>query len=268
MPGAADLFHVDAFASGPLRGNPAAVCLLGGPREAGWMQALAAEMNLSETAFVAPSGPDGIGLRWFTPKVEVDLCGHATLASAHVLWETGRLEAATPARFITRSGPLTARRRADGWIEMDFPARDNAALEPPEGLIEALGIQPVTVRRTGERDVLVEALDAATVRAVAPDFGLLARIEARGVIVTARGDDGEHDFVSRFFAPAVGVPEDPVTGSAHCALGPYWGRRLKKDRLRAHQASERGGVVEVELRGDRVLLAGQAVTVVEGRLRI
>ncbi|HVS13015.1 MAG TPA: PhzF family phenazine biosynthesis protein [Thermoanaerobaculia bacterium] len=272
MPETADLFHVDAFADGPLRGNPAAVCLLARERDAWWMQALAAEMNLSETAFVAPAGgvaaADEIGLRWFTPKVEVALCGHATLASAHVLWESGRRDADRPIRFATRSGPLVVSRRDDGWIEMDFPARGTSALEPPEGLIEALGIQPVAVRRTSESDVLVEAFDAETVRALQPDLGLLARLEARGIVVTARADDGEHDFVSRFFAPAVGVPEDPVTGSAHCALGPYWGKRLGKDRLRAYQASERGGVVEVTLRGDRVLLGGQAVTVVEGRLRI
>jgi PhzF family phenazine biosynthesis protein len=285
---------VDAFAEGPFRGNPAAVCLLASDADPAWMQSVAAEMNLSETAFVRIGGGAGadrgrsvesvesaenrgatIGLRWFTPKTEVALCGHATLASAHVLWESGRLGAGDAARFTTRSGVLTARRRDDGWIEMDFPARDPVAAQPPEGLIEALGVQPASVHRSGEGDYLVELVDADAVRAVEPDLAALGRIEARGVIVTARAgagagdDDGEDlDFVSRFFAPAVGVPEDPVTGSAHCALAPFWSRRLRKDHLRAYQASARGGIVEVTVRGDRVGLAGRAVTVWEGRLRV
>lgn len=255
-------FHVDAFAAAPFRGNPAAVCLLARPRPATWMRAVAAEMNLSETAFVSPRA-GGFGLRWFTPRVEVDLCGHATLASAHVLWQEGLAPAAARLRFHTRSGVLTAARRGGG-IELDFPARIARPAPPPAGLRRALGAPARAVLRNQD-DWLVELRDRRAVVELAPDLAALRALPARGVIVTARAR-GEHDFVSRFFAPAVGVDEDPVTGSAHCALGPYWAAKLGRTTLRGLQASARGGVVEVEVAGDRALLRGAAVTVLRGEL--
>jgi predicted PhzF superfamily epimerase YddE/YHI9 len=215
------------------------------------------------TAFLAPR-PDGHDLRWFTPTVEVDLCGHATLASAHVLWETGRLDGERAAGFHTRSGLLTCARRGD-WIEMDFPAAPAAPIEPPPGLVGALGVAARWVGRNGF-DVLVEVASEDDVRALTPDLGQLRRLDARGVIVTSRSSAGGHDFVSRFFAPAIGLDEDAVSGSTHCCLGPHWGARLGKTELVGHQASARGGTVRVRLMGDRVRLAGQAVTVVRGAL--
>ena len=259
------LFGVDAFTEAPFRGNPAAVCLLDGPREDDWMQSVAAEMNLSETAFVRPDG-DGFRLRWFTPAVEVDLCGHATLASAHVLWAEGRVSAADAIRFHTRSGVLTVVRRDDG-IEMDFPATPPEPALPPSGLLAALnlGLAGRLVCRT-RFDYLVEADGEAAVRQARPDFRALRDVEARGVIVTARSDDPAYDFVSRFFAPASGVDEDPVTGSAHCALAPFWAKRLGRAALVGRQVSARGGVVRVEVKGDRVGLGGKAVTAWRGEL--
>jgi len=228
------------------------------------MQSVAAEMNLAETAFLVRQG-DAFELRWFTPAVEVDLCGHATLASAHMLWQDGHLAPDAEARFDTRSGRLTARRAGD-WIEMDFPAEPAHADPPPPGLLDALG---VTAAWTGHRPRLgyrlVEVADEETVRRTAPDFRALARA-ARGVIVTARASSGEADFVSRFFAPAMGVDEDPVTGSAHCVLAPYWAGQLGKSELTGYQASARGGVVRVRTASDRVMLGGQAVTVMRGEL--
>lgn len=262
--------QVDAFADRPFAGNPAAVCVLPGPVADAWMQDVAAEMNLAETAFLLPEAGGGYNLRWFTPAVEVDLCGHATLASAHVLWETGRLGPAEVARFSTRSGELTATPGADGWITLDFPAQPIA--DAPVGMVEAaagalgLGISDFVAARTGGADLLVEVASEAVVRRVRPDFGRLGAVEARGVIVTARSDRPEFDFVSRFFGPRVGVDEDPVTGSAHCALGPYWAAKLGKSKLVGSQASRRGGVVRVELVGHRALLGGRAVTVLRGEL--
>jgi PhzF family phenazine biosynthesis protein len=253
----------DAFTAAPFAGNPAAVCLLPAPREDAWMQAVAREMNLAETAFLLRRG-DEFGLRWFTPAVEVDLCGHATLASAHVLWEEGHLDRTAEARFHTRSGLLTARRDGD-WITLDFPATPPAPCEPPPELGRALGAPSRLVLKT-PFDYLVELESEAAVKAVTPDLGALARLRGRGVIVTSRAARPGFDFVSRFFAPAAGVPEDPVTGSAHCALGPLWGERLGKSSLVGYQASQRGGVVRVTLAGDRVLLAGQAVTVLRAEL--
>ena len=257
------LIHVDAFTAQPFAGNPAAVCLLDGPREAEWMQALAAELNLPETAFVTAE-PDGFGLRWFTPTIEVDLCGHATLATAHVLWQERRLAPEATARFHTRSGVLTAARRGD-WIELDFPAEPAVATEPPPSLAAALG---VTAKWAGRNrfDWLVEVDGAAAVRALAPDLARLAMVPTRGVIVTAPSDEPGVDFVSRFFAPRAGIPEDPVTGSAHCCLGPFWAARLGRTELTGYQASRRGGTVRVRLAGDRALLAGRAVTVFRGAL--
>jgi predicted PhzF superfamily epimerase YddE/YHI9 len=262
------LHQIDAFADRPFAGNPAAVCLLDAPREAAWMQAVAAEVNLSETAFLARRGGDGFDLRWFTPTTEVDLCGHATLASAHRLWETGELGAGEEARFHTRSGLLSARRRADGWIELDFPALPPRRLEPtPELLGEVLGGAAARWVGASREDLLVLLDDAAAVRALRPASQAVARLPARGVIVTAAAEAASgHDFVSRFFAPAVGVPEDPVTGSAHCTLGPFWAERLGRDEVVGHQASARGGTVRVRVRGERVTLAGQAVTVMAGEL--
>jgi PhzF family phenazine biosynthesis protein len=254
---------VDAFTDQPFAGNPAGVCVLQGERDEAWMQAVAREMNLAETAFLRRR-EDGFGLRWFTPAAEVELCGHATLASAHVLWETGVLPATATARFHTKSGLLTAERRGE-WIELDFPATPPEPAEAPPGLAEALGAPPLYVGRS-RFDYLVELRDEEAVRALRPDLGRLAQYEARGVIVTAPSANAERDFVSRFFAPRVGVPEDPVTGSAHCCLAAYWSRRLGKTSFLAHQVSARGGALRVELRGDRVGLGGRAVTVLRGEL--
>ena len=254
---------VDAFTDVPFAGNPAAVCILSEARPDEWMRKVAREMNLSETAFLTPEA-DGYRLRWFTPAVEVDLCGHATVASAHVLWEDGHLPADRQARFHTRSGLLLADRRGE-WIELDFPAKVASPAEPPPDLLPALGVQARFVARN-QFDYLVEVESEETLRAMAPDFTALRKVPVRGVIVTARPSSMEFDFVSRFFAPASGVDEDPVTGSAHCALGPYWVERLGKSEFTAYQASPRGGVVRVRLNGDRVILGGQAVTVMRGEL--
>ncbi|HET8632040.1 MAG TPA: PhzF family phenazine biosynthesis protein [Thermomicrobiales bacterium] len=255
--------QVDAFAATPFAGNPAAVCLLAAPRDAPWLQQVAREMNLSETAFLVRRD-DGFDLRWFTPAVEVDLCGHATLASAHVLWEEGHLAPGERARFHTRSGLLTAGREGD-WIWLDFPAEPPAPTPAPADLARALGAAPVWVGKN-RFDYLVEVATEADVRALRPDFGLLAAIPARGFIVTSRAAGTEYDFVSRFFGPAVGVNEDPATGSAHCCLAPFWAARLGRDELTGYQASARGGVVRVRNRGDRVEIGGQAVTVLRGEL--
>ena len=257
------IVQVDAFTDTPFRGNPAAICVLPAPRDEHWMQDVAREMNLSETAFLQAQ-PDGWSLRWFTPTVEVALCGHATLASAHVLWEDGHLARDRQARFHTKSGLLTADRRGD-WIELDFPAKSEGPAPAPPGLAEALGVAPKYVGRN-QLDYLVEVDSEATVRGLTPDFTALAKLPVRGVIVTSRAASGEYDFVSRFFAPGSGIAEDPVTGSSHFALGPFWGARLGKSELLAYQASARGGVVRVRVVGDRVKLGGQAVTVMRGDL--
>jgi PhzF family phenazine biosynthesis protein len=257
------IIQVDAFTDRPFAGNPAAVCVLPGPADERWMQDVAREMNLSETAFLHRT-EDGYRLRWFTPAVEVDLCGHATLASAHVLWEDGHLPAGAPARFHTRSGLLTATRDG-GWIEMDFPATPASPAEAPAGLTEALGVEARYVGRSAF-DYLVEVGSEETVRGLRPNFALLGTVSCRGVIVTSAAAGPPYDFVSRFFAPAAGVNEDPVTGSAHCTLGPFWQRRLGKNEFLARQVSARGGDVRLRLRGDRVLLGGQAVTVLRGEL--
>ncbi len=261
------LLQIDAFTSEPFRGNPAAVCLMDAPRPDDWMQNVAAEMNLSETAFVLPQA-DGFGLRWMTPVAEVNLCGHATLAAAHALWETGRLAATDTARFHTRSGLLTAVRDGDrpGVIELNFPTVAAEPVTPPPGLIEALGVTAPRYVGRGGTDYVVEVGSEAEVRGLAPDFVELATVECRGVTVTAAGTPGVADFVSRFFAPKVGINEDPVTGSAHCRLVPYWAAKLGRTSMVAHQVSSRGGVLFVRLDGDRVRLAGQAVTVLRGEL--
>lgn len=259
------IYQVDSFTSKPFAGNPAGVCVLAEERDARWMQDVAREMHLSETAFLLKVS-DGYNLRWFTPAVEVELCGHATLASAHILWETGLLKAGEQARFHTLSGLLTADRRGD-WYEMDFPVTSETPVEVPPTLVETLGAGIQVKNIVANRfDFLVEVASESIVRAVQPDFARLSKIPVRGVIVTSRADSGDYDFVSRFFAPAVGINEDPVTGSAHCFLSPYWSERLGRNELVGYQASARGGVVKVRLDGERVHLGGQAVTVLRGEL--
>jgi PhzF family phenazine biosynthesis protein len=257
------IYQVDSFTNRAFAGNPAAVCLLPSPATDAWMQEVAREMNLSETAFLVRRA-DGFNLRWFTPTVEVELCGHATLASAHILWETSVLRPDQSARFHSRSGLLTAERRGE-WIELDFPAKPEEPAKPWEELVTGLGITPRYVGKS-QFDYLVEADSERAVRSLTPDFALLKRTKARGVSVTARGEGREFDFVSRFFAPGAGIDEDPVTGSSHCVLGPYWAKRLGKTEFVAYQASARGGVVKVRVEGDRVKLGGQAVTVMRGEL--
>jgi PhzF family phenazine biosynthesis protein len=261
------LLQIDAFTDAPFRGNPAAVCLLDGrePDDA-WLQNVAAEMNLSETAFLRRIGDGDWSLRWFTPAIEVDLCGHATLASAHALWEEGLLPRGETVRFQTRSGLLTAANDGD-WIELNFPTTPAEAAQPPDGLLEALGVTALWVGRN-RFDYLVEVASEDDVRALKPDFAQLRRVRARGVIVTSRASAQEYDFVSRFFAPQAGVDEDPVTGSAHCTLAPYWASRLGRTRMTAYQASRRGGVLQVAIDGDRVRIAGRAVTVFRGELDV
>ncbi|MDP4089534.1 MAG: PhzF family phenazine biosynthesis protein [Bacillota bacterium] len=258
-----DIFQVDAFTDEPFKGNPAAVCLLAEPKSEEWMQSVAMEMNLSETAFLLKEG-DGFRLRWFTPSMEIDLCGHATLASAHTLWENGYLDKAEEARFYTKSGLLTAKYE-DGWLELNFPAAVEEACNIPEGLKEALGVQPIYSGRSG-KNYLVEVESEEVVRRLSPNFTRLLDIDMHGVIVTSRSSSKDYDFISRFFAPEIGIFEDPVTGSAHCCLAPYWSSKLGKTSFNAYQASERGGFLKVVLDGDRVNLKGQAVTVLRGKL--
>ena len=259
------ILTVDAFTDEPFRGNPAAVCVLDAPIPDARMQLIAREMNLAETAFLHPID-GGWNLRWFTPSVEVDLCGHATLASAHVLWMCGHEAAGGTARFQTRSGWLTADQR-DGWIELDFPTTPPVVEAPPAGLVGALGVSATYVGRT-RFDWFVEIADAEVVRSMAPDLHRLRGVKSRGIIVTAVSDDPSFDFVSRFFAPASGVDEDPVTGSAHCALAPYWAGKLGRRELAGWQASVRGGLVRVVHAGERTKLLGKAVTVLRGELLV
>ena len=260
------LFQIDAFTDQPFRGNPAAVCLLDRERDAAWMQNVGAEMNLSETAFLLRRD-DGWSLRWFTPAAEVDLCGHATLASAHALFTESILPPGETARFHTRSGLLTA--TLDGeWIELNFPATPDTRADAPAGLLESLGITKAKYVGRNKFDYIIELESEDAVRAIKPDYGKLRGVQARGVIVTSRASNGKYDFISRFFAPAVGVDEDPVTGSAHCCLTPFWASRLGKNEMLAFQASRRSGVMRVRLDGDRVRLGGRAVTVLRGELEV
>jgi len=257
------IVQIDAFTDKPFAGNPAAVCLMDSPRDERWMQLVAREMNLSETAFLYPTS-DGYNLRWFTPEVEVEMCGHATLASAHHLWESGRAKPEHTLRFHTRSGLLTASLRGD-LIVLDFPARPATEVSPPPGLFDALGVTGTFVGKS-TYDYLVEVASEEIVRAVSPNQRQLKSMGVRGVIITAKSTSSEFDIVSRFFAPGAGIDEDPVTGSAHCTLGPYWAPKLGKTELRAFQASARGGALTVTVRGDRVLLGGHAVTILRGQL--
>lgn len=265
MSGVQRFTQVDAFADRPFGGNPAAVCLLPSPADPHWMQQVAREMNLAETAFLVRR-KDGFDLRWFTPTVEVDLCGHATLASAHVLWDEGHLKPSETARFHTRSGALTASREGN-LIWLDFPATPPEPASPPTELEQGLG-EGTDLKYVGRTpfDYLVELASESAVRSLAPDLVALTRLGVRGVIVTARSDNGSHDFVSRFFAPGAGIDEDPVTGSAHCGLGPFWATRLGKQELVGYQASARGGTVRVRLDGKRAHLGGHAITMLRGEL--
>lgn len=261
-----EIFTVDAFATHPFTGNPAGVCFLETPQEDLWMLGVAREMNLSETAFLLRRDHTW-HLRWFTPQTEVDLCGHATLATAHILREKGFLAHGGTVCFQTRSGTLVA--TVEGQhIVLDFPIDRVMACPPPEELLASLGIPTPRFVGKNTSDYLVEVASEAEVRSLVPDFSRLAEVDARGTMVTARSTTLGYDFVSRFFAPRVGVPEDPVTGSAHCALGPYWGEKIGKDRLSAWQASARGGRLDLVLTGPRILLKGQAVTIVRGTLAL
>lgn len=254
---------IDAFTSEAFAGNPAAVYLLESWPNDAWLTRVAREMNQSETAFLVRCG-DGLGLRWFTPKVEVDLCGHATLASAHMLYAEGQVPRQEPINFETRSGILTAKRRGE-LIELDFPLLTEQPAKAPTGLSAALGVEPIYVGQS-RHDFLVQVAAESDVQKARPDFTQLAQVATRGVIVTAQSRQPEYDFVSRFFAPAAGINEDPVTGSAHCCLASFWQKRLGKSEFVAWQASERGGKVHVRIEGGRAILGGQAVTVATGQL--
>ena len=259
------IYQADAFTHQPFHGNPAAICLLDSPRDDAWMQALAQENNLSETAFLEKKA-NGYNLRWFTPAAEVLLCGHATLASAHILWDHGHIAKDQEILFSTVSGILTTR-LLDDWIEMDFPAEKAEIVKAPDFLEEALGTSGLACGKN-RMDYLVELADEQSLRSLRPDFRMLERLDARGLIVTAKSDHAPYDFVSRYFAPNFGIDEDPVTGSAHCCLGPWWSQKFGKDELTGYQASARGGVVRTHWKGDRVLLQGQAVTIMEGELKV
>ncbi len=256
------IVQIDAFTNRPFSGNPAAVCLMEGPADDSWMQNVAAEMNLAETAFLYPI-ETGYHLKWFTPEVEVELCGHATLASAFLLFIDRIVDLDTTINFQTLSGELTASLDGDN-VTLDFPSKPPTDCDPPEGLIKAIGATPIYVGMS-MFDMIVELQSENDVRSLQPDFGLLKQIDVRGLIVTAQGES-EYDCVSRFFAPRVGINEDPVTGSAHCVLAPYWAGKLGKEKLLAYQASKRGGEVRLQLKGERVLLLGQAVITMRGEL--
>lgn len=260
------IYQVDAFTDTPFKGNPAAVCVLDSEADAQWMQNLAAEMNLSETAFVRPV-ENKWELRWFTPITEVPLCGHATLASAHLLWDSGRADEDAPIVFRTlKSGKLTCVKR-DGWISMDFPKDVPEPRDPPKGMLDALRVASHAVSHC-RFHWLVELPDKESVLSVSPDFAALSRVVDCSVCVTSVSDDGDpYDFVSRYFAPWAGIDEDPVTGSAHCYLGPYWTQRFGRDQIIGLQASKRSGIVKMHVRDTRVDISGQAVTVFAGELR-
>ena len=264
------IWQVDAFADRPFAGNPAAVCILESYPSDDWLQKVASEMNLSETAFVVPAGEaNSFHLRWFTPATEVDLCGHATLASAHTLIEQDRVDIRLPIRFHTRSGELRCT-QTNSRVTLDFPATpasDDVDASTVTTLLAALGIIEATVLQS-KFDLLAVVSEAEIVKSLRPDFNALQRIEKRGVMVTALSQTADTDFVSRFFAPRCSINEDPVTGSAHCCLAPYWAEQIGKTSLVGYQASARGGTVHCEVAGDRVRLTGNALTVLEGRLLI
>lgn len=258
------MYQVDSFTEKVFKGNPAGVCILTSVADEVWMQNVAREMNLSETAFLYKTD-DSYNLRWFTPAIEVEMCGHATLASAHILWSEGYEDRDAELNFNTLSGVLRAM-KVDAWIELDFPARPEAPVSAPQGLLEALGIEAVYVGKN-KFDYLVEVSSEDEVRGLSPDFRMLREFNVRGVIVTSKAmKSADHDFVSRFFALGAGIDEDPVTGSAHCCLAPYWSAKLGKKQMVGYQVSKRGGMVKVKVAGDRVILGGKAVTVFKGEL--
>lgn len=261
------IYQVDSFTQQPFKGNPAGVCVVPEFPAETLMQNIAAEMNVAETAFIVAGSGGGFQLRWFTPVAEVDLCGHATLASAHILWETGRVPGSDSIVFSTKSGDLTVSLLPDGMMEMDFPSEPASVIAPPDGLMKALGMPHAVYIGANRMDVLVEVSHESEVLDLNPNLSLLGEIETRGVIVTARSG-GDVDFISRFFAPRFGVPEDPVTGSAHCCLAPHWSPRLGKNDLTGYQASRRGGVVRMTVRADRVILGGYAVTVMKAEMTV
>lgn len=256
------IYQVDSFTNELFKGNPAGVCLFVAEESERWMQDLASEMNLSETAFLRQV-EDGYELRWFTPTAEVDLCGHATLAAAHILWEEGELAPDQEARFMTKSGVLRAT-KMESWIQLDFPLEEEEETEAPQELLDGLGVPFLYVGKN-RMDYLVEVESEEVLRSLKPNLAILAQLPDRGVMVTCRSADDRYDFVSRFFAPALGIDEDPVTGSAHCCLGPYWQRKLGKDEFTAYQASRRGGVLKIKVAG-RVYIRGQAQTVFGGNI--
>lgn len=260
-----EIYQVDSFTDEIFKGNPAGVCILAAPVEEQWMQSVAMEMNLSETAFLYRQD-GGFNLRWFTPATEVDLCGHATLASAHILWESKVIEPSEEAVFFTKSGRLSARKDGE-YIILDFPAEEDEKVEAPEEIRKAIDAE-IVYAGFNRTDYIVEVENEETVRRLQPDFEILKGLKTRGVIVTSRSSDPEYDFVSRFFAPGIGIREDPVTGSAHCSLGPYWGKKLGKEEMAARQVSKRGGVLKVLLKGGRVNIAGKAVTVFGAELAV
>ena len=259
------IYQVDSFTSKPFSGNPAGVVIADLELPSEWMQLVAAEMNLAATAFAVRESAASFHLRWFTSTVELDLCGHATLAAAHVIWEEGAVASGSELAFRTRSGELRASGGA-GSVELDFPSEAPTPVTAPDGMLASLGIEKPLYIGRNRFDYLIEIASEADVRSLRPDLGALAKFDTRGVIVTARSGTAEIDFVSRFFGPAVGVPEDPVTGSAHCALAPYWGDKMNKRQMRGLQVSRRGGTVGVRVEGARVFLLGDAVTVIRGEI--
>jgi len=257
------IFQVDAFTSRMFAGNPAGVCIFMTNETDEWMQDMASEMNLSETAFLKKRD-DGYDLRWFTPNREVDLCGHATLAAAHVLYETGTETGEMDIKFYTRSGSLSAK-KIGNWIELNFPSEEDEAVPDVPEIIRGINARHLYLGKN-RMDYIIEVESETILRELEPDIGILKKVGTRGFIVTSRSDDKKIDFVSRFFAPAFAVDEDPVTGSAHCCLGPYWKRKLGKNEFVAYQASKRGGLLKVRVKGDRVHLSGEAVTVFSGEV--
>lgn len=262
-----DFFLVNAFTSETFGGNPAAICILSEPRNTDFMQKLAKEFNYSETAFLFNTNHNTYDLRWFTLTKEIDFCGHATLASAHALWQSGYCNSSQSIVFNTLSGDLTAR-KADQWIDIEFPAAPATELSNVPILIRnIIGIEPLYVGRNAT-DYLVVLPSENDVRLLNPDINLIAALPSQGFIVTSKSQSDEYDFVSRVFAPNDGIDEDLVCGAAHCCLGPYWGNILGKKQLKAYQASSRGGILRIELLGEKVYLAGQAVTIIQGNLLI